>query len=71
MSMLNHKITVMKRIIESDYANRHDKYRKARRRRIKECIACIRKLQNNPTQEDIYDNSAYCKKRIENHKIRK
>ena len=59
MSLLDHKITVMKRIIKSDFANRHDKYRKARRCRIKECIACIRRLQNDPTQTDIYDNPAH------------
>lgn len=62
MSLLSHKITVNKRIIESDFANRHDKYRKARRERIKECIVCIRRLQNNPTQADIYDNPAHIKK---------
>lgn len=59
MSLLNHKITVHKRIIESDFAQRHDKHRISRRLRIKACIACIRKLQNNPTQSDIYDNPAH------------
>ncbi len=59
MSLLSHKITVNKRIIESDFANRHDKYREARRWRIKECIASIRRLQNEPTQMDIFDNPAH------------
>ena len=57
-SMIAHKITVNKRIIESDFANRHDKYRKQRRARIADCIACIRQLQNNPTEADKYNNPA-------------
>ena len=56
---IGHKITVNKRMIAYDYANRHDKHRKDRRKRIKDCIASIRRLQNNPTERDMYHNPAY------------
>lgn len=57
--MISHKITVNKRQIEYDYANRHDKHQIQRKQRIKQCIASIRRLQNNPSLADIYDNSAH------------
>jgi len=53
---IDHKITVNKRLIEYDFTNRHDKHRKARRQRIKSCIASIRRLQNSPTDKDKYHN---------------
>jgi len=56
---VGHKITVNKRLIAYDFKNRHDKYRPARRKRIKDCIASIRRLQNNPTDKDKYQNPAY------------
>lgn len=56
---LEHKITVNKRLIAYDFAHRHDKYRTARRKRIKDCIVSIRRLQHNPTDKDIYDNPSY------------
>jgi len=46
-------------MIACDYVNRHDKHRKDRRKRIKDCIASIRRLQNNPTDKDKYWNPAY------------
>ena len=55
---ISHKITVNKRLIAYDFANRHDKYRKQRRQRIRACIQSIRRLQNNPTDKDRYDNPA-------------
>ncbi len=57
--MIDHKITVNKRLIEYDYANRHDEHRIQRRQRIKLCIESIRRLQNNPSLADKYDNPAY------------
>lgn len=59
MMFIGHKILVNKRQIAYDFANRHDKYRTTRRQRIKTCIASIRRLQNNPTDKDKYDNPAY------------
>ena len=56
---IGHKITVNKRMITYDFANRHDKYREQRRKRIKNCIASIRRLQNNPTDKDRYENPAH------------
>ncbi len=56
---IDHKITVNKRLITYDFANRHDKHRITRRQRIKSCIASIRRLQNNPTDKDKYNNPAY------------
>jgi len=58
---IGHKITVNKRCIAWDFANRHDKYRVQRRQRIRDCIASIRRLQNNPTDTDKYHNPAYGK----------
>lgn len=57
--LIGHKITVNKRMIAYDYANRHDKYREVRRRRIKDCITSIRRLQNNPTDKDKYWSPAH------------
>lgn len=54
--MIAHKITVNKRLITHDFENRHDKFRNQRKRRIKDCIACVRRLQNNPTDKDKYWN---------------
>lgn len=59
MMLIDHKILINKRQIEYDFAKRHDKHRIARRQRIKMCIASIRRLQNNPTDKDKYDNPAY------------
>lgn len=56
---IDHKITVNKRLIAYDFANRHDKHRVARRQRIRDCIASIRRLQNNPTDKDKYWNPAH------------
>lgn len=56
---IGHKITVNKRMIAYDFANRHDKHREQRCKRIKDCIASIRRLQNNPTDKDRYENPAY------------
>ena len=56
---IGHKITVNKRLITYDFANRHDKYRVARRQRIKDCIKSIRRLQNNPTDKDKYGNPVW------------
>ena len=51
---LSHRITVDLRIIEHDFENRHDKHRPVRKERLKDCIKCIRRLQNNPTDKDLY-----------------
>lgn len=56
---ISHKITVNKRLIAHDFANRHDKHRVCRRQRIKQCIQSIRKLQTCPTDSDRYDNPAH------------
>lgn len=56
---ISHKITVNKRLIAYDFANRHDERRTQRRQRIKMCIASIRRLQNNPIDEDKYGNPAH------------
>lgn len=56
---IGHKITVHKRLIAYDFVNRHDKHRKDRRKRIKQCIKVIRRLQNNPTDKDKYHNPVY------------
>ena len=53
---IGHKITVCKRLIAYDFKNRHDKHRAQRRQRIKDCIKSIRRLQNNPTNKDLYNN---------------
>ncbi len=57
--MIGHKITVNKRLIEYDFANRHDEHRVQRKQRIKQCIASIRRSQVNPTEADMYDNPAH------------
>ena len=57
--MIDHKITVNKRVIEYNFAHRHENYHKKRVALIKDCIKCIRRLQNNPTQTDLYDNPAH------------
>ncbi len=57
--MIEHKITVIRRMIVYDYANRHDEHRVQRKQRIKQCVASIRRLQNNPSLADKYDNPAY------------
>lgn len=56
---IGHKITVHKRLIAYDFANRHDNLCSVRRQRIKDCIASIRRLQNDPTDKDKYENPAY------------
>ncbi|KKM11252.1 hypothetical protein LCGC14_1721100 [marine sediment metagenome] len=56
---IGHSITVNKRLIKYNFVNRHDKQRVRRRQRIKQCIASIRRLQNNPTTYDKYDNPAH------------
>ncbi len=57
--MIEHKITVNLRMLEHDYFHRHDEHRVQRKQRIKQCIASIRRLQDNPTEADMYDNPAY------------
>jgi len=57
--MIDHKITVNKRLIAYHYANRHDKHRTQRIQQIKDCIASIRRLHNNPSLADMYDNPAH------------
>lgn len=53
---ISHRILVNRRLIEYDFAHRHEeKYKTQRRARIKDCIRSIRRLQNNPTEADKYD----------------
>lgn len=40
---IGHKITVNRRMIAHDFKNRHDMRREQRRKRIKDCIADIRR----------------------------
>ncbi|KKN01185.1 hypothetical protein LCGC14_1130260 [marine sediment metagenome] len=61
MSFIDHKITVNKRILKYQIPRRNDESSKAlgRRKFIRYCIACIRRLQNSPTSKDLYENPAH------------
>ncbi len=57
--MIEHKITVNKRLIAYAYANRHDECRTQRKQLIKLCIMDIRRLQDTPSPPDMYDNPTH------------